>query len=1441
MVTDPEKNTMIRADEVTVNFTFASLFDRNQINIDGAAIEGAQVNLAKIQGNDSTKDLNINVLISRLRPSSGGGASSTKVNIGEIVLAHSSFSYNDSDKDSLKKQFDYHHFALDIPEGALNTFKVIGDTIQFSVDALTTTDRATQFRIENLNTFFRISQKSMEFLNVDLQTPDSHIKDTIKFTYASQRDLSDFVRRVNISANLSHTVISPKELALFAPGIERMQNPISLDGKFSGRVNRFFGENTRLHIGNTTIAGRIEMDGLPRINETFINLRLGQSRIDIHDLSFLFNEKLFARLKPLAQFSLSGNFTGFVNDFVANATFDGPIGKIKSDINLKINERAVDQSIYKGNVQLTNFDLGRYLNDTILFQKVDMNGRINGRGFSESTADFLLNGTISSIGIRGYNYQNITTNARLRSQFFNGDLSIHDPNLQFEASGSIDFSEEHELVKVKARLDTAHLDRVGLTKEKLFITTYADINSTGLTLDQLFGDAAFWNTKVTYRDKSLAFDSIHVVSSISDSIRQLMLQSTLADVKMTGNYYYSSLFRDLNQLFTELYLTIKNDRSELDKYYETKAKEDGDYSMSFQVDLDDVNPLIQLAGLNLSVSKGSRITGKFASGYTSIFTAFSHLDTINFNGKLFLDNEVEINGSKIRDSTNVLAMLYFSSGQQRLAKNVNTVDLLVEGIWDKDHVDVGLDIDQEGLANSMRLKAEVDFLYDSTRIKILPSRIKVLNDDWMVDRDNYALWFNNEWFIHDLRFTNRLQSIQANGIVSASQEKALKLQAENLNLQLLNNFSTEKFSGFLNGSAEATGLLGEPFIQNTLTIADLTVNNFLIGTVSGKNEWNPDKRQFDIDFVINRLNVKTVDLSGFYNPVEKEPLQVKAELTNANLEMIEPLLRGLFSGIKGTATGTFDITGSFGNPKIAGESQIRQGKLTIDYLNTTYNFSGLLGMTPDQIRFRNFEVTDVLNNKGTLEGTISHRGFSDFRLDLGGTYNNLQVLNTTAKDNSLFYGQGYATGDVSIVGPSDNLKIAATARSEKNTRIYIPIDLTEDVVRKDFINFVSFTDTTTTPDTPQAGPKKKTTAGLTMDLNLDVTQDAYAEIIFDIKTGEIIRGRGNGEIKLQIDTKGDFNMFGVLEFTQGAYNFTLYDIINKEFDIKPGSRISWYGDPYEGILDITATYRQLASLVPILSDQSLLAQDEGTTTLDPQLKRKYPAEVELMLEGPMLKPRINFDIFARDLPQNIDVNGRNVSLNFEFQAFKARLDEQELKRQVFSLIVLRRFSPPDAFNTSGTITNSMSEFLSNQLSYWLTQVDQNLEIDLDLGSMDAEAFNTFQLRLSYSFLNGRLRVTRDGTISNQFRASDNISSIAGDWTVDYLLTPDGTLKIKMYSRSNYNQINSQLGTQSAVTTGVSLLHTQNFNEFNELLKSSHEKKRKETLDEESPSPDDGSY
>ena len=76
------------------------------------------------------------------------------------------------------------------------------------------------------------------------------------------------------------------------------------------------------------------------------------------------------------------------------------------------------------------------------------------------------------------------------------------------------------------------------------------------------------------------------------------------------------------------------------------------------------------------------------------------------------------------------------------------------------------------------------------------------------------------------------------------------------------------------------------------------------------------------------------------------------------------------------------------------------------------------------------------------------------------------------------------------------------------------------------------------------------------------------------------------------------------------------------------------------------------------------------------------------------------------------------------------------------------------------------------------------------------------------------------------------ANMLGDWTVDYLLTSDGKFKVKMFNRTNINQLTNSIGTQATITTGISLTHTQNFNSWRELLTSARERRRKELEEKE---------
>ncbi len=1425
-ITDPQKNTLIEAGRLFVNFRISSVYQKKNIYLDAVSLQEGGVNLVTIPTSDSTKELNIDVFIAEINrqlssgKSSGGGGA--KITIAEVLIEQTGFSLNQTDSDSIALGFDPSHFRLALDDGNLNNFKIIGDTIEFNLTSLRIKEAKTSLTVSNFQTFFRISQKSMEFLGLNLTVNQSHVSDTIIFKYNSQRDLSDFNQRVTIDARLRNTQLHPEDISYFARGLETWKKTITLNGHFRGKVSRFAFRPMQVAIGSTTISGSLEMDGLPSIPETFINARLNPSVAYGTDLAFLFPEYVNSSLIPLGKLQLKGNFLGFTNDFVADGDFITRLGRITSDINYKISEGNISQSSYRGNLSLTDFHLGQFLNDTVNFQEVNLKGNINGKGFTKQNADFILKGEIASIGLRSYNYVNIRSNARFANEFFQGSLTIDDPNLQFSMDGSIDLRESRDLINIKARLDTALLHNLKLTNHKIFLQSYVDINSRGLELDSIIGSALFKKTTLQIDDESLLLDSVHLISEAHADGRELTLRSSVADLSLTGNFYYSTLFNDIPKLVNEFLLNLRNDPVAIKAYYDAKAHTEQTYKAKINVIVHDANTLLSTLDVDLFVSPETSIQGEFSNSTLSRLHVFSHLDSIVYAGKSFLNNEVEFNGSKIRDSTQVLAQLTITSDRQVLSQKVTTRNLFVEGIWNLDHIDVSLDAEQVGFDNLARLKAEIDFLEDSTKIKLLPSTLRLLGEDWETHGQNYTLVNGPEWNLHHVGFFHENESIKIDGQISKDSTKTLTIDIRDLNLSILNSISTEKFGGRLNAEIIQKDIYDDLFIENVLEVDSLVINKFLVGEVQGNNTLDPVTGFFNINLTIDRLNNRIVDVEGYYDPQDAtSPLRAKAILDKANLRLIEPVVRDLFSQLDGTITGEYDITGTFGHPQITGESRVENGQVMINYLKTLYRVTGTVGMIPDQIQFKGFTLTDIFKNTAKLQGQITHQNFSRMAVNVDATFANFHLLNTNLKDNELFYGQAFGTGVLNILGPISNLKISATATTNKNTRLALPLGGSSSQEKKEFIQFVSFSQTMKTPK--KQASRKRELSGLTLDLNIDVTPDAYTEIIFDIKSGDIIRGRGRGGLRLQVDTKGEFNMFGRVDFTEGAYNFTLYDIINKEFQIKPGSNITWYGDPYEGNLNITASYRQLTSMAPVLQDQSVVN--------DPSIRRKYPVEVLLKLEGLMLSPQLTFDLAAKDLPDNvITADGKSVRMRFEFEAFKSKLDEQELKLQVFSLIILRKLSPPNAFVTSASsnIYNSVSELLSNQLSYWLSQVDQNLEIDLDLGTLDQEAFNTFQLRLSYSFLGGRLRVSKDGSFGgNQTNRSD-LATIAGDWTVDYLLTPDGKFKVKMYSRSNVNQLQSSLNTQTAaVTTGTSLLYTENFNEFRDLLRSARERRRRE--------------
>ncbi len=301
---------------------------------------------------------------------------------------------------------------------------------------------------------------------------------------------------------------------------------------------------------------------------------------------------------------------------------------------------------------------------------------------------------------------------------------------------------------------------------------------------------------------------------------------------------------------------------------------------------------------------------------------------------------------------------------------------------------------------------------------------------------------------------------------------------------------------------------------------------------------------------------------------------------------------------------------------------------------------------------------------------------------------------------------------------------------------------------------------------------------------------------------------------MNIDTQGNFALTGNYEITQGQYNFSLYNIVKKKFVIEPGGRITWFGDPYQGIMNLKAVYEENISLQPLLSSSSVSENS--------QMRRRYPLKVLMDLQGELLSPDIKFGFDFGQFPSSGDVQTT-------ISAFQSRLaaDEQEMNRQVFAVIMTRNFSPEGQFSGVSTISSSLGNLLSSQLNSFIGQVDKNLEVNIDLASLDENALENFQLSVAYTFLDGRLRVSRDGGFTdNQGNAS--AASVIGDWQAEYMITEDGVYRLRVFNRNNYNTFTSLSLTQNVLTYGASLTQNVSFNSFSELFKKNHRQKLGQT-------------
>ena len=1161
-VYDTKNKKMIRAERIILDFKLAALITQNSINLDKVILQGTTVEMLK---NAPDNLFNLNFFIDEIKANliKKKKKKNAKIfNADKIILTDSKFKIYRDDKDPITHRFDQYHFILQNIDANLRNFVLQKGNVAFTVEELQCVDSATGFDVKELKAKFLYTRQSMVFQNMDLKAGNSSISQSMVFNYLQPSSVKEFVDSVNITANVKKSIIHSRDLAHFAPALNKYNEYYKIKGFIEGPVNRFNAKNLSIQFGSRSeMSGYISMYGLPNFEETFINAKVNNAKVYIEDLASYVNEESMENVLKFGTVRLEGRFSGFPGDFVSHAKFDTNIGEFSTDINLKIGKKNQEKSTYSGKLSTKNFDLGIFLGDTAVYQYLDLNGSINGSGFTREEAKFDLVSNISRIGIKGYDYQNIATDALLAEQFFSGNLKIDDPNLQFNGKASIDLQKEHEIIQIKAVLGKANLDTMKITEKPAFLSSTLNVDMRGLSLDEILGDIFLDSTYFTYGDKELYVDRLRIISEKDSLSRTLTVASPNADLYIFGDFNYSTFFQDLINIYDEYKLIFRNNSKEIESYYASQKKDYSDhYYLDYDINLKNINPIINLFVPEFFLSENTKIVGGFTGGPTKLVQLNSQLDTLKIGNMSFENNLIDFNTQKTSDTSLVYANYQIESKIQRINGKQSSENLNCNIDWDGNKIDFLFNIAQSNSTSYAKTYGQIEFLPDVTNVILRPSEIKLIDKLWRFSTDNVMKIRNKNYDIKNLSLYHEDQKITFNGKLSENPSDNLFISIVNFDMKNLNPLITKRMDGTFNGLIDVKNFFDKKEINSRINIKGFSINEFLVGNIIAFSDFDHVKSLFDVNLNVERNGEQTMLISGFVDPVIKdEQLDLHAKFINTNLNLIEPFFENLISNVSGELNGNVTITGALSKPIVNGIGNTSQGEFTLDYLNTHYQLDGQVQFNNNHIDFQDFILTDDYDNKGNISGRIIHNGFKELEYDFNGDMEKFLVLNTTSKNNDLYYGTAFVTGDLRIFGKEKVFNISANATSEKGTKFFIPLEGNSEVIKEDFINFISMNDTVNL-NTRKKG-KKMNLSGINLNLELDITQDAYCEIIFDLTAGDIIRGRGDGKLNLQIDSKGDFNMFGDYEIAEGGYNFTLYNIINKEFEIEPNSKISWIGDP----------------------------------------------------------------------------------------------------------------------------------------------------------------------------------------------------------------------------------------------------------------------------------------
>ncbi|MDB5023291.1 MAG: translocation/assembly module TamB [Mucilaginibacter sp.] len=1389
---DKQRDTLLSTPKLTVGISGFSLFGSIQgrrLDLSLVQLDNGSVYLKRLK--DSTSNLKfLTDFFSSPDTIKTKGKPWTLI-FEKIVVNNLHFRYRNFLVDTLIKQVNFDDIDVKNFSTAVTDIDISRHLFKGKIGKLTLRDKSG-FYLKNLSGNATVDTNQILVQNMHVQTDHSDLKNYFKMKFKSFADLNDHIDdRVYMDGDFKTSQIASSDIAYFADGLQGVKFDLGLDGHIKGYVNNLRAKNLLVTGGQATyVKGDFRLRGLPYWNNTFLELNFEQIATNKKDLDYLYsnfsgkpNAKVPGVIAKFGDVNFTGRFTGLQNDFVAYGTFKTKLGRFDSDLNLKINKAG--KPSYSGKIATYNFDLGNLLDQSDL-GRATLTANVTGSGDEVKNLAEKLDARIKNISFKGYNYSNVALNGTFIKKVANVKITIDDSNVKLDAGGSIDLNPKLPVYGFKANITDANLRMLKLLKDTITLSAQLTANFSGNTLNNTEGQILVSPIRIVDPRNNYVVDSVYLSASGVGHVREISLKSDIADGSLKGNYELATLPSYFKTIIKKYIPSLKAG---------TVAPHPQQFS--FDLKLKNLDPLLAMYMPSLKVPDQGTFIGQFNSeNKTATLTGL--IKTIQYDKTVFHDFIIDENTTDQDLQLNIsLSRINFTDSL--FIKNINIANFLR-----KDSLNFNIKLADKDAANQLDLYGLVQFAGDTTaRLKILPSDVILEHQHWRIPEQVRIRLLGSKAQVLGFELSNGAQKVKINGFISGNPADQLKVEFEKFSMSTLDQLTKSAdvmLKGTMNGDVLLSAVTHSPVFDSHLAIDSFMMNKTLIGNVKIASSLDSNRTQANVKMNIINRGLETMNISGAYligkDADDKLDFDVKMNQTEAIV--LTPFVKDLVSNLKGAISSNLKLSGTLLNPQFNGDITLANTGVTVNYLKTAYTVNHKLSVANSVVNVDNMVLKDIRGGEATATGKVDLNDLSNPDIEVVVNAKNFMALNTTFRDNRIYYGTAYGTGRFSFSGPIDNMNIDIKAKTEAGTVFNIPVNTSSVAEDYDFIKFISH------KDTAKAAGKVRAFNGITLNFDLSVDEKTVVKITTDY--GKLEGSGVANNLKLNISSLGDFNMYGDFLISSGKFEFIAKDVISKNFQVTQGGTIRWTGNPNNAEINMKAIYEVRTDIKDLYAAAGIALPSEQVLV-----------QANLLLTKSLLQPTIDFDFNFPTDPSIKDNLGTYLN------------DYNNRTQQALSIIVTRRFNPGNGNGALGaqtlnTASEAVSEFAFNKLNTLISQSNTIKSLDLNIRSFN-DASASLRLFNERFVLSGSLYSTvgssSDLFYNNTSLFNSNFSNLSKDFSAQYLITKNGNLtarySYRLLNGTVLNTIDQQLTAQ--YVNGLGLVYQRDFDTFGEFLRN----------------------